>query len=113
MSKELDETTEVLQETYDAIVGYGRQATFTVKGTPDVDHEWWISPPRAAESLRANENTQTEVLEFLIPALDIPFTPKRLMQVVDSKDDDKYQITNVDPLDSGLLTAAYRIRAAR
>lgn len=110
MSKELDEAG-LAQDVYDEIVNYGREATFTVKGTPDVDHTWWISPPVTEYELMPSSTEEQEFMDFLIPDLNIQFNPRRIMKFTDGST--TYRIVHIKPLDSGSRRAAWKIRVAR
>lgn len=112
MSRDLDEA-ELQREVYDLIRGYGRQAAFHIKDDGSSPYDWWITPPRATGDLRAGENAEDEIIRFLIPTLNIEFTPYRTMKIVDSKDSLTYRVTGIDPIDSGEITTAYRISAEK
>lgn len=112
MSRDLDEAA-LAKDIDNIIEGYGRDFEFHVKDDVSSPYTRKGTPPRATNELRANENTEEEILEFLISAKDIPFTPYRTMKIIDSKDSTEYRVTNRDPIDSGLITQAYRIRMAR
>ena len=113
MSNKLDEVA-LQKKVYDIIVGYGRQATFTVKATPTpTTHVRWITPPRASKALDEVSNSQEDTMQFLIPSKDVGFDPYATMKVVDSKDSKTYRVIRVDPIDSGLITTAYRIVVGR
>ena len=57
MSKLLDEN-RIQAKTKTKIEGYGRLAKFFVpdKPNPDVEHEWYITPPRQAKVLSSDGN---------------------------------------------------------
>jgi len=110
MSREIDEA-ELALDVFQTIRDTGRLGTFTVSGT---DHEWWISPPRTVEDMPSTSNEEEEFLEFLVPALNIQFTPDRVMKFTDTNLTGYiYRIVRVQPIDSGSQITAYKMRVAR
>jgi len=112
MSRDLDENA-LAAKVDDIIEGYGRNFVFHVKDDVSSPYTRKGSPPRAADELRAGENAEDNIILFLISAKDLPFDPYNTMKVVDSLDSHTYRVTGVDPITSGDLVQAYRIRAAR
>jgi len=111
MSRELDEV-KYQNKVKDKIEGYGRLATF-YEADDTTDHSWYITPPRQAQMLDSETNRPMATFVCLVAALDIPFNPKRTTRMVDGKTSKTYRIIEVDPIDSGDLTQAYRIWLAR
>jgi len=112
MSRDLDENA-LAAEVDNIIEGYGRNFTFHVKNDLSSPYIRKGSPPRAADELRPSENAEDNILLFLVSAKDLPFNPYNTMKVVDSIDSHTYRVTGVDPITSGDLVQAYRIRMAR
>jgi len=111
MSKYLDEP-KYQKKVKDKIEGYGRVARFFAAN--DTDYEaWYISPPRQAKATEADSNHPVDSMICLVAALDIPFTPQRGLRMLDMKTSISYRIVEVDPIDSGDLTQAYRIWLGR
>lgn len=111
MSRDLDEK-ELLDDVFDTIRGYGRLATFHAI-TGGATYPWYITPPVEVRSLAVGGNEPEETHKLLVAAKGITFTPTRLMKMTDSKDSQIWRIIGADPIDSGLLTAAWRIRLAK
>lgn len=112
MSQKLNED-KLQKRVYEIISGYGRQADFHIKDDNDSPYTTWITPPRNTRELEAGSNAEEDLVQFLISTKDLEFDPYRTMKVIDSKDSQTYRVIKVDPIDSGLITTAYRIRAAK
>ena len=111
MSRDLDEQ-EVLDDVFDVIRGYGRKATFYSADESET-WPWYISPPKENRILEPGGTAPEDSHRSIVAAKGIPFEPKRMSKMVDSKDSSTWRIVGADPIDSGLLTAAWRIRLAR
>lgn len=111
MSKYLNEE-KYQKKVKDKIDGYGRKATF-YESNDSTNHEWYISPPRQAKATEADNNHPVDSLVCLVAALDIPFTPQRGCRMVDQKTSQTYRIVEIDPIDSGDLTQAFRLWLGR
>jgi len=111
MSKLLDEVG-IQAKVKVKIEGYGRLATF-YQSNDTTSHAWYITPPRQVESLSAGGNAPQATHQCLVAAKDIPWNPQATLRMVDGKTSLTYRVVQVDPIDSGDLTQAYRMWMAR
>ena len=111
MSRDLDEV-RIQKKVKDKIRGFGRVATF-YETDDSTDHKWYISPPRQARIQDPDNNHPSASLVCLVAALDIPLTLERGNRMTDEKTSLDYRIIEVDPIDSGDYTQAFRVWLGR
>lgn len=111
MSRDLDEN-RIQDKVKDKIEGYGRLAT-VYEDDDSTSHSIYITPPRQAQVLGAENTNPSATHICLIAAKDLAYIPKRTNLIIDGKTSDNYRVVEVDPIDSGDLTQAYRIWLAR
>jgi hypothetical protein len=111
VSKYLDEN-RILAKVKDKIDGYGREATF-YESNDTTPHNIFITPPRQAQVLGADNTNPSATHVCLIAAKDLAYIPVRTNRMLDLKTSDQYRIVEIDPIDSGDLTQAYRLWLAR